>query len=406
MSSAFRKVAIAVACAILLVTTFGAAPAVAAPDTARVQAAMDAAIAAGVPGMVAATRGPDGTWRGTAGVGELGTGRTPEASGRFRVASVSKTFTATLVLQLASEGRLGLDDPVSRYLPGLLPYPEPITIRQLLQHTSGVPRDIPPELGWASLPELDTERFVHFSPEDAIKASTTQPLLFAPGAGWSYSNTGYIVLALLVEKVTGQRIERALAQRITGPLGLHDTYLVRDFPLLPRAASRGYEQLYPAPHGLTDVTEYNYSRYVGAGSMISSAGDVNRFYRALLGGRLLRPDLLAQMKHTVPATDPTGGYAGYDYGLGLMHLRLDQLCGAASGVWGHQGSLPGFGTWSMHEEQADRQITSVGNQNLTGTADSFGRQLRVMLSEFCPVLPSTAALEAAPLIRSMALTLG
>jgi D-alanyl-D-alanine carboxypeptidase len=342
------------------------------------QAAMDSAVQAGIPGMVAVAR--DG-WRGTSGTGDIHTGAKPDPSGRFRIASVSKSFVATLVLKQVAAGRVRLDDPIARYLPGLLPYPEPITVRQLLQHTSGLPRDLAVQFTWASLEEIDTERFVHFGETEAVHDSTIQPLLFPPGTSWSYSNTGYNVLAMLVEKVTGKRLERVLAEAITGPLHLRDTFLPRDFPFLPDAATHGYEQLYPT--GLTDVTIYNYSRYFGAGNIISSASDLNRFFHALLGGQLLPPDLLAQMKTTVPARNPDGSYPGYDYGLGLMRIPLQRICGKDIAVWGHGGDLFGFNTWSMSTESADSQITTLANLDITATPDAQGKRILVMVNEFC-----------------------
>jgi D-alanyl-D-alanine carboxypeptidase len=351
------------------------------------QAAMDATVRAGIPGMLAVARDSGRGWRGTSGVGDVRSGAKLDAEGRFRIGSVSKTFVATLVLKLVAAGRLRLDDPISNYLPGLLPYPEPITVRQLLQHTSGLPRDLAVQFSWATLEEVDTERFVHFDETEAVHDSTIQPLLFPPGTSWSYSNTGYNVLAMLVEKLTGKRLERALADGITGPLRLRDTFLPRDFPFVPDAATHGYEQLYPT--GLTDVTTYNYSRYFGAGDVISSASDLNRFFHALLGGDLLPPDLLSQMKTTVPALTPDGQYAGFDYGLGLMRIPLHGICGTDQVVWGHGGDVFGFNTWSMHTEHADQQITTLANQDLTAPPDAAGRRILVMVNEFCtPVLPA------------------
>jgi D-alanyl-D-alanine carboxypeptidase len=377
-----RRLVVSATCAVLLLAGTGTA----AAGTDPRQAALDTAVEAGNVGMIAAAADPAGRWRGRAGVGDVTTGAKPDTGGRFRIGSVSKTFTATLVLKLAAKGRLGLDDPISKYLPGLLPYPEPITVRQLLQHTSGLPRDLAPQYTWTTLPELDTERFVHFGEVEAINDSTVQPLLFPPGSGWSYSNTGYNVLALLVERLTGQRLERVLADWITGPLHLADTFLPRDFPLVPDAAMHGYEQLYPAPHGLTDVTVYNLSRYFGAGNIISSATDLNRFFRALLGGELLPAGLLAQMKTTVPWPGQGGVLS---YGLGLMRISLAAICGpGAPDVWGHGGDVPGYSTWSMSDETGTRRITVASSPDLTASPAAAGDRLLAMVTEFCtPNLP-------------------
>lgn len=381
-----RRTVVAIACAALLSVT--ALPAAAAGKTDPRQTAMDAAVAAGIPGMVAVAD----DFRGVSGVADIERPGKPDASGRWRIASVSKVFVATLVLQLVAEKRVGLDEPVQRYLPGLLPYPEQISVRQLLQHTSGLPRDLAPEDTWASGPEVDTERFEHFDSDDQIRLSVTkQPLQFKPGTSWAYSNTGYNVLGLLVEKTTRKPLERALAERITGPLHLRDTSLPRDFPFLIRPAARGYEQLYDAPRGLTDVTTYNYSRYFGAGGMVSSGKDLNRFFDALFGGRLLPADLLEQMKTTVPA-------GGMEYGLGLMKLNLKTAgaCADDHVVWGHGGDLPGFNTLSFHDDSG-KDISTLATVDLTVSPDAALKRQLPMVSEFCtPVVPSTRAVAQAP----------
>lgn len=387
------KLFIAALCTALPLTAQGAAGAVGTappPPRAELSAALRAVTDAGSPGAIAGVRDADGRWRGRSGVADIRRPAPPSPSGQVRIASISKSFVATMVLQLADEGRLGLDDPVARHLPGLLPYPERITIRQLLQHTSGLPRGLPPRDNWTSLPEIDTERFVHFAPEQVVRRSTSQPLLFPPGTSWSYSNTGYTVLALLVERVTGQRLERALSERITGPLRLRGTYLVRGFPFVPGKAGRGYEQLYPAPAGLTDVTVYNFSRVFGSGSMISNTDDLNRFFTALFGGELLRPATLAQMKRTVPALTPDGRYAGFDYGLGLMRLPLDLVCPGAEPGWGHGGDVPGYGSWSMHSASGDRHITTAMTRDITA-GDAHASLQALLGTEFCGHRPQQRA---------------
>ncbi|WP_410651820.1 serine hydrolase domain-containing protein [Amycolatopsis sp. cmx-4-54] len=382
-----RRSFVAIVCAALLSAT--ALPAVAAENADPRQTAMDAAVAAGIPGMVAVSDG----FRGVSGVADIDRPGKPDVSGRWRIASVSKVFVATLVLQLVAEKRVGLDEPVRRYLPGLLPYPESITVRQLLQHTSGLPRDLAPEDTWATGPEVDTERFEHFDSDDQIRLSVTkQPLQFEPGTSWAYSNTGYNVLGLLVEKVTRKPLERALTERVTGPLHLRDTSLPRDFPFLLRPAARGYEQLYDAPRGLTDVTTYNYSRYFGAGGMVSSAKDLNRFFEALFGGRLLPAGLVAEMRKTVPV----GG--GMEYGLGLMKLNLKTAgaCAEDISVWGHGGDLPGFATLSFHDDSG-KNISTLATVDITASPDAALKRQLPMISEFCaPVVPSTSALAQAP----------
>lgn len=361
------------------------------PQRAELQAALRDMVEAGAPGAVGAVSDERGEWRGAAGVREIPGDQTPKPDGQVRVASISKTFTATVILQLAGEGRLNLDEPVSRTLPGLLPYPEPITARQLLRHTSGLPRDLAPEDTWATLPEIDTERAVHFEPDEVVKLATSkQPLQFEPGTGWGYSNVGYTVLAMLAERVTAQPLERLVAERITEPLGLRSTKLVRDYPYLPGAAMRGYEQLYPLV-GLTDVTKMDYSRYFGAGTILSNAVEVNRFFDALLGGRLLAPEQLRQMKDTIPVKDQNGNETGLDYGLGLMRIQLDKLCPGAGTVYGHGGNEPGYSSFSMHTEHGERDFTNTMSRSNTMPPDGLAKQQQRTLTEFCGKTPGNQA---------------
>jgi D-alanyl-D-alanine carboxypeptidase len=224
---------------------------------------------------------------------------------------------------------------------------------------------------------------VHFGEVEAIEDSVVQPLLFEPGTAWSYSNTGYDVLALLAERESGLSLPALLARDVTGPLGLHDTFLPLDVPVFPHPAQHGYEQLYPAPAPLTDVTSYNYTRYFGAGDIVSTAADVNRFFEALLGGRLLTPDLLRQMETTVPAVQD-GVYTGLDYGLGLMRIDLSPVCGAGAPVmWGHEGDVFGYNTWSLHDVTGTRNITTSANEDVTAPAAAQNLRLYVSVAEFC-----------------------
>jgi D-alanyl-D-alanine carboxypeptidase len=378
-----RKILVTVLCATLLAAGVGTAAA--SPADVR-QTTMDAAVLAGVPGMVAVASDGSAGFRGSSGVADVDGPGKPDPAGRFRVGSVSKSFTATLVLQLVAKGEITLDDPISRYLPDLLPYPEPITVHELLQHTSGLPRDLAPQYTWAKLSDFDTQRFTHFNEVEAIHDSTVQPLLFKPGTAWSYSNTGFNVLARLVEKVSGRSYEQLLAENITGPLHLRGTFLPRDFPFLPNAAAHGYEQLYPAPKALTDVTTYNYSRYFGAGDLISSAKDLNTFFHALLTGGLLPAAQLAEMKTTVPT-----GVPGNAYGLGLMSVDLQAACGVPLTIWGHGGDVAGFNTLAFSTASADKQITTLATLDLTASPQAqLDRQLP-MANEFCtPHLPPSA----------------
>ncbi|MFD4628422.1 serine hydrolase domain-containing protein [Streptomyces sp. NPDC058284] len=275
----------------------------------------------------------------TAGVGDIATGAKVPRDGQVRIGSNTKVFTAVVVLQLVGEGKIGLDAPVNvdTYLPGVVRGDgidgRHITVRQLLQHTSGLPN-------YTS--DLDDD-VRHYEPRELLDMALRHKADFAPGKGWKYSNTNYVLAGLIVEKVTGRPLAQEIDERVIKRAGLRHTY----FPAPGDATIRE-----PHPHGyyrdaagapLLDVTEMDPSWGWAAGQLISTNSDLNRFYSALLDGRLLRPAQLAQMRaHTVPA-DVTFG-PGARYGLGLVSKPL--VCdGRHEGLyWGHGGSFPGYET--------------------------------------------------------------
>ncbi|GAA3014802.1 serine hydrolase domain-containing protein [Streptomyces lactacystinicus] len=291
-------------------------------------------------------------WRGRAGVADPVTGAAVPAHARFRIGSVTKTFVATVVLQLSAERRLGLDDPVDARLPGAVPNGAAITVRQLLDHTSGLynyteapgmdPQDEDQYRSWLAGPRWHTYR-----PADLLALANGRAPYFPPGQGWHYSNTNYLLAGLLIEKVTGRPWQREVEQRILRPLGLHDTTMPGLSPLLPGPHAHGYVKLSTGP---VDVTELNPSVMGAAGQGISSAADLNRFIAALLDGRLLRPAELAEMTRTADAGPGRG------YGLGLA--RFDTPCGV---FWGHSGDLPGYSTMAAGTADGRRQLALSHN---------------------------------------------
>jgi D-alanyl-D-alanine carboxypeptidase len=356
----------ALVCASPLVLT--STPAQASPDTAlsstqvnsRVETGLrpllQDAVAAGLPGVIARVQDGSETRLVAAGVADVATGAALRPHARFRVGSITKTFVATVVLQLVEEGRLSLDEPVGRRLPGLLANGNLITVRQLLNHTSGLFNytDDP-----TLLPGLVQNRV--FTPRELVAIAETHPSTAPPGTKWAYSNTNYVVAGLLVEAVTGHRVGQELRTRIFKPLGLEDT----SFPVTSGKIA-GYHAHGYVPSGLipteadtefpstpdgrfVDVTELNPSAAWAAGAIISNAQDLSRFYRALMTGRLLTPSMLREMKTTVP-TDPTNP-SGPGYGLGI--LRLPTPCGDN---WGHDGAWPGYQDVALYNERTDRTV--------------------------------------------------
>ncbi|KDN80710.1 serine hydrolase domain-containing protein [Kitasatospora cheerisanensis] len=326
------------------------------PQRAALQQGLDALTGrAGASAAIAEVRDHGrAVWRGNSGVADLTTQQPAPVEGEFRAGSVTKSFVATVVLQLVAEHRVGLEDPIERHLPGLVPNGANITVRQLLNHTSGLydytedPRFVY-ESEEAMRRLLATDRWKSFEPRDVIAAGTSNEPYFAPGQGWYYSNTGYLVLGELIRQVTGNDWRTEVRQRVLRPLGLRHTFLPDGSTSVPGPHSHGY---LPLPEGPADITELNPSVAASAGELISTTDDLSRFYAALLGGRLLPPAQLAAMTDTVAAVPqpPTR------YGLGLMQLRLS--CGE---VWGHPGGIYGYLTYVFSDRTGTRQLAISTN---------------------------------------------
>jgi D-alanyl-D-alanine carboxypeptidase len=353
--------------AILVAVAVVPAPAPAAgPDRLtgslpRLRAAADRLVAAGAPGVVVLVRDEQRAVRLVRGFADRDRKVPMQATDRFRVGSVTKTFVATLVLQLAGDGRLSLDDTVEHWLPGLVPGGQGITVRHLLNHTSGL-FDYTQDPA-VLRPYLRGHLTVVRAPRTLVARGAAHPPLFAPGADWSYSNTGYIVLGLIVEAAGGGPLAGQLRERIFTPLGLRST----TFDTGPRISGRhahGYFAIGAPP--ARDVSVFSPSWAWAAGAIVSTADDVARFYRALLGGGLLPADLLGAMKTTVDMGRP-----GEAYGLGLWKTRSMGLSPttqlACGSVWGHNGEFPGYLTDAFSSEDARRQLVVLVN------SDSLGR---------------------------------
>ncbi|MEN3303839.1 MAG: D-alanyl-D-alanine carboxypeptidase [Micromonosporaceae bacterium] len=330
---------------------------------AALQAALDAVHAAGMPGLFAEVRDGGAVWRGVSGLADVSTGAPMQPGFEHRIGSLSKTFVATVLLQLVGGRRLGLDDPIGRYVSDLVPADlgASVTIRMLLQHTSGI-GDYAAGL-FRSLDDIARYQYQTFSPQQLVALGLSLTRTNAPGAGWSYSNTNYILAGLIIQRVTGFPVEAEVARRILLPLGLTHTYFPGTVPYLIGPHSLGYV---PWPDGtLRDFSVYNMSWGWAAGAAVSTTADVNNFYAALLSGRLLRPDLLAAMQATVPENpaDP----AGTGYGLGLVAARAS--CGTA---WGHGGGVFGYGTQVLRMADGSHEVTVADNMTLYEPAGVVG----------------------------------
>lgn len=346
----------------------------------EIQSDLDGLTRSGVVGSIATL--DDGTTTAvmTSGVPNRTNGDSIGKNDRVRIGSVTKTFTASLVLQLVAEGKVDLDAPIEQYLPGLLHGSDmdgsdmdgsgtdgsAITVRQLLQHRSGLP-EFAGEPGadeWIAANEDRT-----LTPSAAVAIALGKPAQFVPGTSFVYTNTNYIVLGMLVESVTGRSYADELQSRILDPLDLDDTYL-------PAAGERdirgdhltGYQDL---DGGLTDVSRTEPSIPWAAGAMVSTGTDLNTFWRALLDGRVVPAEQLAEMTTPqVAATEAEG--LGYGMGVGATELP----CGVT--YTGHSGGI--YGYYTLSGATPDRAFTVT----LTSTPKDQPDTVAILSHALCP----------------------
>ncbi|MGH4032087.1 serine hydrolase domain-containing protein [Actinomycetota bacterium Odt1-20B] len=346
------------------------------------QEALDGVVRGGPPGGIALAEQGSHSWTGRAGVADLSTGRQPRADDRFRAGSLTKTFVATVILQLEAEGRLSLDDTVDHWLPDLVRGNghdgRRITVRQLLNHTSGIYSYTDDEGFKRKTFGTDflRHRYDTWTPERIVRLAMTHRPNSDPGGPWRYSDTNYILAGMVIQEATGHSYAHEIERRILRPLHLNSTTMPGTRAHLPGPGGRAYSKLTGElagpgkPGSVTyDVTELNPSLAGAAGEIISTTRDLNRFYRALLSGRLLEPRQLKKMTTTVPIE----GVPAVSYGLGLMKLSLS--CGVE--VWGHNGGIQG----SISETLTTADGGHALSLNFNG--DWNVHEQRVVDAEFC-----------------------
>jgi len=259
---------------------------------------------------------------------------------KFRLGSITKQFTAASILLLQERGKLSIDDPVSKYLPDAPAAWSKITIHNVLTHTSGIP-------SFTNFPDYRATEWKDITPSELVARFRDKPLDFEPGTKFSYSNSGYVLLGYLIEKISGQTYGDFLQQNIFIPLGMKDTGIDSNANILPQRA-QGYRR---SPHGIEHDGYISMTIPFSAGALYSTTGDLLKWEQALFGGKVLKPESLAKM---------TTAFKN-DYGCGLFIRTVD-----GHKLITHGGGIEGFNT-SLNYYPDDKLIVIVLG-NLTGGA--------------------------------------
>ncbi|MGH2614885.1 MAG: serine hydrolase domain-containing protein [Thermomicrobiales bacterium] len=326
------------------------------PFAADEQLALDAIVeeiiaAEAAPGSVAGLWIAErGAWTHAAGIGNLETAAPITADDHFRIASVTKTFVATVALQLVDEGLLSLDDILESYVPGI-PNGAEITMRQVLGMTAGI-------FNYINDPEFEAaytnDPLMAFTPQDAVEIIKRHPADFAPGEKVQYSDSNYILAGLIIEKVTGGSAAEAITSRIIEPLGLTGTSFP-DSPEMPEPYAQGYAAD-PGSAALRDLTESNPEVPWTAGAIISTLDDLRVWGRVLAEGTLLSAETQAARLQIGPISSVPGFDVGY--GLGIMDVN---------GFLGHSGAIFGYSTWVVRSPEEQATIVVLANRGETET---------------------------------------
>lgn len=328
------------------------------------KAVTDTMAKAGIPGVIVGVWIPGrGTYEKSFGVADKSSGTPMKTDLHMRIGSVTKTFTVTGLLQLVDQGRVGLDDPVGKYVDGV-PGGNRITLRQLADMRSGL-FNYTEDDKWEKSLEADPQQT--FTPQQLLTYAFAHPPNFPPGSEWEYSNTNTVLLGLVIEKVTGQQLEDHLRQRVYAPLELGRTSFPTD-DAMPESFAHGYTAYTKSgaatatPSGGTvDATHWNPSWAWAAGAMISDLDDLHTWLPALADGRLLNPATQKERLRFGPTSIPQ-----VQYGLGIMRV----------GGWiGHNGELPGYETLALQLPSQRATLVILVNSD----TDYRGQSLSTML---------------------------
>jgi D-alanyl-D-alanine carboxypeptidase len=300
-----------------------------------------------IPGVIVGIWTPEGVWVKTFGESDIEKGTAMNTADKVRIASNTKTVVATVLLQLVQEGKLSLDDKLSKYVP-MVKDADKITIRQNLQMTSGT-------FSFTEDEQFDEEftadPLMRITPEQEIEIANRHDNYFPPGQGWHYSDTNYEIAGLIIEKVTGNKLEDEVRHRVIDKLDLVNT----EFPVTPDMTGR-HSRGYVLQDGkLVDYTRVNPGIPWGGGAMVSNLEDIRTWVEALAAGTLLDEQMHDEQLKTVD------GGPNLKYGLGIADI---------AGYWGHDGSIFGFNSIMMRDPDKDATIVVLCNKSVNDSAES------------------------------------
>ncbi|MCX5797684.1 MAG: serine hydrolase [Elusimicrobia bacterium] len=369
----------AAAAAFLAAASCAAAATGIPPDkTAALQALIDSKVSdAGIPGALLAVETSDGSWIGAAGKADLSTGEALSAGMQVRLASITKTFTATLIMRLVELRKLSLDDTVERWLPGKVVGGDRMPIRMLLDHTSGI-YDHEAALSFFIQHLTDPAR--EWTAAELLAFSNAHGVEFPPGARFSYTNSGYYVLGMIAEAATGERVADLASRLLFGPAGMTRTALTVDGALSAPYA-RGYSWL-PTTGAVADTTDWNFSWDWTAGSGVSTARDMLAWVRALFGGTIVGRSSLDQME-AVTAPSTSYGFA----------MAWEPLATYGERAIGHGGENSGTETRWLYFPDSGRAIFCALTREDTGVGpvDSKAAMTAVLSGAWAILNPLSAA---------------
>ena len=347
---------VAVLCAALACASCGAAS-FDAGRVSRMEEMVAAAMASeGIPGRIGGGWPPEGEWVEAFGTADIESGAPMEVDHRVRIASNTKTFVATVLLQLAGEGKLSLDDTLDRYVPSVRDA-DRMTLRQVLQMTSGTYSFTEDEQFGR---EFEEDPLMKMTPEQAIEIANSHQNYFAPGEGYHYSDTNYEIAGLVIERSSGGKLAEEVQARVIEPLGLSDTSFP-ETPEMPGKHAKGYVL---KDGGLVDYTRVEPSVPWAGGAMISNLYDMKLWAESLAAGSLLDEELRAEQYQTVET-----GTGAARYGLGVLEI---------DGFRGHTGAIFGYSSIFMRDPDRDATFVVLANKATNESSEAPGIALALM----------------------------